>query len=317
MVPMSFSKPSDLKILFLGTPLLAATVLKALIEGGFSLSGVISQEDKPQGRKGVLEATPTKKVALECGIPVYQPHRIRKEKDFLSSLSYDVIVCVAYGQILPDDILSSAPCGAYNLHGSLLPKYRGAAPMQRAIMDGERETGVCLMRMVKEMDAGEVYSRLSFPIEEEDNYTSLSIKMGQAAAALIVRDLLPLVNGKLRGLPQEEKEVSFAAKILPEEEHLPLTLSAIRTRDYIRALSEKPGAFVYLDNKKIKIYDAKIAPISPNGVVGSLTADKKHLYLHLSDGVLSLLRIQEEGKKAMDAASFLNGHHILPDMLVH
>ncbi len=307
---MHFDKPSDLKILFMGTPSLAGEVLKAILDAGFDVVSVISQEDKEQGRKRILVPTPTKEVALAHNIPVFQPHRIRKDHDFLKNLQYDIIVCVAYGQIVPDDILTSCRLGAFNLHGSLLPKYRGAAPMQRAIMNGENETGVCLMRMVSEMDAGEVYDRLVFPIGLDDNYTTISKKMADAASKLIVADLLRLANNELAGIPQNASEVTFAAKILPSDEKLPLSLSAKETHDYIRALSAEPGAYVYLDDKKVKILRSEMTSLMTTGEPGTLFADRKHLYLNLKDGVLSLTSIQPEGKKPMDAASFLNGHHI-------
>lgn len=307
---MHFNKPSDLKILFMGTPSLAASVLKAIVDAGFDVVSAISQEDKEQGRKRILVPTPVKEVALSHGIPVFQPHRIRKDHDFLKNLHYDIIVCVAYGQIVPDDVLSSCALGAFNLHGSLLPKYRGAAPMQRAIMNGETETGVCLMRMVSEMDAGGVYDSLSFPIGPSDNYTTICQKMADAAGKLIVADLLRLANGELKEAPQNPNEVTFAAKILPNDEKLPLSLSAKETHDYIRALSAEPGAYAYFEDKKIKILRSEMTSLKPSDEPGTIFADKKHLYLNLKDGVLSLTNIQPEGKKPMDAPSFLNGHHI-------
>lgn len=311
---MKYTKPSDLKILFLGTPHIAARVLERILEAGYFVSALICQEDKPQGRKGVLTPCEAKEMALRHNIPVYSPHRIRKEHEFLKDIDYNIILCIAYGQIIPDDVLKSAPLGSYNLHGSLLPKYRGAAPMQRALMDGEKETGVCLMEMVSEMDAGDVFDKKKFPIEENDNYSSIERKMGEAASDLIVKDLLPLANGELHPEKQNPALVTIAKKILPEDEHLPLSLSLKQTHDYISALSEKPGAYVYLEGKKLKILSSERTSFALKGDVGTLWRDRKHLYLNLKDGVLSLKTLQIEGKKAMDAVSFLNGHQNIDGM---
>lgn len=316
MDAMNYTKPSDLKILFLGTPHIAAVVLENILQAGYVVSALICQEDKPQGRKGVLTSCEAKECALRHNVPVYSPHRIRKEHEFLKNLDYNLILCIAYGQIIPDDILKSAPLGSYNLHGSLLPKYRGAAPMQRAIMNGEKETGVCLMEMVSEMDAGDVFDKKSFPIEESDNYSSVEKKMGEAASELIVKNLLPLANGELHREKQNPAFVTIAKKILPEDEHLPLSLSLKETHDYISALSKKPGAYVYLEGKKLKILSSERTTLSPKGEAGTLWRDKKHLYLNLKNGVLSLKTLQIEGKKATDAASFLNGHQNIEGMRV-
>ena len=313
---MKYSDPKQLKVLFFGTPAIAATVLENIYLGGFKVAGVISQEDKPRGRKGILSPSEVKECAANHSIPVFTPHRIRKDHDFLKNIDYDIIVCIAYGQIIPDEVLQSAPLGSFNLHGSLLPKYRGAAPMQRAIMNGEKETGVCLMQMVSEMDAGDVFDQERFPIEETDNYTSVAQKMAKAASSLILKDLLPLANGELHAEKQNPALISIAKKILPEEEHLPLALSLEETFNYIRALSEKPGAYVIFEGKKLKILSSKKTILEPKGEVGSLWRDKKNLYLNLKDGVLSLTSLFLEGKKPMDAQSFLNGHQNIEGLRV-
>ena len=166
---MKFKTNKDVRIVYMGTPEISAKVLERVLQEGFSVVGVISNEDKEVGRKRIKEPTPVKKVALEHGVPVYQPHRIRLEHDFLKKIDFDVLLTMAYGRIVPEEVLQ-APCvGAVNLHGSLLPEYRGAAPIQRAIMDGKSKTGVTLMEMVKEMDAGRMYDKLEVDIAPEDN----------------------------------------------------------------------------------------------------------------------------------------------------
>lgn len=298
----------DLKILFLGTPLIAQTVLKGLFENGYQISCLVTQEDKPFGRKGKLKISECKEFALEKNIPFFQPHRLRKEWEYLKNIDFNLIICIAYGQIIPDEVLSLAKYGAYNLHGSLLPKYRGAAPMQRAIMNKEKETGVTLMKMVKEMDAGEMYDKLSFKIDEDDNYSSVALKMGEVATKLLLKNLLPLVNKEIKGIAQDEKEVTFANKILPPDEHLPLNLSVIDTLAYINALSETPGAYVILNRQKLKIFKARAKNYLGSLSIGSLLFEKNSLSIILKDGAIEILDLQLEGKKRMPSNAFLNGY---------
>lgn len=304
-----FTNPESVRVLYLGTPAIAALPLEKLIAAGYTIVGVVSQEDKRGGRNGAkLEVPAVKQVALAHAIPVFQPHRIRQDYEWAKSLSFDVIVCMAYGQIVPTGFLNLSPCGAVNLHASLLPHLRGAAPIQRAILEGDHESGISLMEMVAAMDAGQVYDQVRVPIGAKDTTTSLSDKLSNAAADLIVHDLLPYVNGALKGVPQDENQVSFAKKILPEDEHLPLGLTSVATERYIRALADLPGAYVIVDGKKLKIFSASVA-IDRKLDVGELLPEKSGLYLGCFDGALKLEEVQYEGKKRMDAKSFLNGAH--------
>src|SRR5574344_1454395 len=230
---MSFQNNHDVKILYMGTPAMSAEVLTALLAADFKVIGLGCQEDKPLGRDKVAEVVPTKAVALAHQIPIFQPHKIRLDYEFAKSLDFDVIVTMAYGQIIPQGLLDLAKVGCLNLHGSLLPKYRGAAPIQRAIMAGETKTGITLMEMVAAMDAGRMYDTAEVVILPEDNYTSLCPKLASAAAALINKDLLAYANGTLPGVEQKEKDVTIANKIKPEDEHLPLYLSVKGACDYI------------------------------------------------------------------------------------
>ena len=297
------------RIIFMGTPEISAKVLEGMILDGYQIVALIAQPDRPIGRKQILEAVPTKVVAEKYNIPVYQPVKIRKEYEFVNDLKPDVIVTLAYGQIVPQGLLDIPTLGAINLHGSLLPKYRGAAPIQYALINNDKVTGMTLMRMVKEMDAGEMYDKEEVEISPEDNNTSLFEKMGDAALKLILRALPKYLNGELKGIPQDESLVSFCPTIKPEEEKLDLSNSIDKISGYIRALSELPGAYLYLDNQKFKIYQAKIISNEVIGKVGEIVkADKNGLYLQCQDGLLSLLIIQKEGKKKMDYKSFINGN---------
>lgn len=304
-----FKRNADVRVLFLGTPAIAVKPLLALIENNFQVVGVVCQEDKAKDRSAILEAPATKKVAMKFGIPVFQPQKIRLDYSFAKDLAFDVIVCMAYGQIVPMDFIDLAPHKAINLHGSLLPKYRGAAPIQRAIMAGEKESGITLMEMVAAMDAGRMYDKKIVKIEEEDDYTSLSAKLSSAAADIIVKDLIPYVNGELLGSPQNENEVSIAKKINPSDEHLPLNLGKEETRDYIRGLSIEPGVYIIWRGKKLKIFASHLLP-SHLGKIGTLLPSKKGPILSLKDGDLCLDSLQLEGKKRMDGPSFVNGAHL-------
>ncbi|MCR5693122.1 MAG: methionyl-tRNA formyltransferase [Bacilli bacterium] len=304
---MRFAKPSDVKVLYLGTPKIAIYPLLALLEEGFNVVGVVTQADKPSGRSGELTPSPVKKIALKAGVPLFQPTKIRKDYEWAKDLGFDVIVCMAYGQIIPDELLKMSPSGAVNFHGSLLPKYRGAAPMQRALMNGETETGVSLMEMVSKMDAGDVYDTSVIPLNDVANYSELYEKMGIAAGEMAKKDILRYVNGELKGIPQDESKVTFAEKINVEDEHLPLDLSAKDTINYIRGLSYEPGAYLYLGDKKLKILKASLFNEEKSHEVGEIIQNKKRLLLQLKDGVISLDEVQLEGKKIMAGGAFLNG----------
>ena len=293
----------------MGTPEISATVLEGIISSGYNVVAVIAQPDRPVGRKKILMPVPTKEVALRHDIPVYQPIKIRKEYEFVKELNPDVIITLAYGQIVPQGLLDIPPLGCLNLHGSLLPKYRGAAPIQYALMNNDKVTGMTLMKMVKEMDAGEMYATEEVIIEESDNSTSLFKKMGEAALRLILRELPNILEGRLVGTSQDESMVSFAPSIKPEEEKLDLSKSKEELHGYIRALSDVPGAYLHLEGLKFKIYRSSIVSNELIGKVGEIVkADKKGLHLQTKNGVLALLDVQLEGKKRMDYMSFINGH---------
>ena len=306
----------DVKILYMGTPEMSAKVLEALISGGFNIVGVVAQEDQPVGRKAIITEVPTKVVAKAHGIPVYQPHKIRLDYDFVKEINPDLILTMAYGQIVPQDLLDIPKMGALNLHGSLLPKYRGAAPIQRAIMNGETETGVTLMEMVDKMDAGRMYGMSKCEITIDDNYTSLCEKIVNCCIDVCNRLLPKYFNGELTGIEQDESEVTFADKIKPDTEKLSLDFSKEQFVNYVRGMSEEPGAYVYLDGEKFKIYKACFSNQSIDGPVGTLLINK-NVYLKLKDGSIELKEVQMAGRKKMDGKSFANGSKQLNGKIVN
>lgn len=294
------------RIVFMGTPEIAASTLESLINDGFNIVAVIAQEDKPVGRKGILMPVPTKAVALNHNIPVFQPHRIRKEYEFVNDLKPDLILTIAYGQIIPQALLDIPRLGCLNLHGSILPYLRGAAPIQRSIMNGDKVTGITLTHMTAAMDAGVIYKVEEVQIDDNDNYTSLCKKMALAAGK-ICRDWLPAYfEGKLTGVPQEEDKVTIASKILPEEEKLDLSFDCNKFINTLRGLSYEPGGYIIVDNKKMKIFKAHRVNDSL-GDVGKIEITKT-ITLQLKDGVIMLDEVQLEGKKQMDGKSFANGN---------
>ncbi len=302
----------NIRLLFMGTPEISANVLREVINEGYNVIGVVAQPDRPIGRKGELLKVPTKVVAEQYNIPVFQPVKIRKDYEFIKELKPDLILTIAYGQIVPQGLLDIPQYGCLNLHGSLLPKYRGAAPIQYALINNEKVSGMTLMEMIDKMDAGKMYAKQEVIIDEEDNSTSLFIKMGDAACALIKNALPQYLEGKLVGEEQDENLVTFCPTIKPEQEKLNLQLSIKELFGWIRGLSDTPGAYLYLNETKLKIYKAKVFSNSVEGQIGEIVkADKGGLILQCKDGQLSLLELQKEGKKRMDFKSFINGNQNL------
>lgn len=299
----------DLKIVFMGTPEISATVLESLISYGLNIVAIVAQPDRPVGRKQILTPVPSKVVAEKYNIPVYQKEKIRKDYDFLKEINPDLIITLAYGQIVPQGLLDIPKYGCLNLHGSLLPKYRGAAPIQYALINQEKETGMCLMEMIDKMDAGRVFASKKITIEEDDNTTSLFAKLAPIASSLVLENLQDYIDGKLLGVAQDESLVTFAPSIKKEEEKIDLNKSAKEIVAYVRALADVPGAYLLLGEEKFKIYKASYVNDSIKGEVGEIVQmDKTGVYLQCKDGLINLLIVQKQGKNKLDHMSFVNGN---------
>lgn len=302
----------EVRILFLGTPDIAAFVLEALILNGYNIIGIVSQEDKERNRKGELIKTPTHECGDKYNIPVYEFDKISKHVNEVKALNPELILTLAYGQIVSEEILNLPKYGCINLHGSLLPKMRGAAPIQRSLYNGDNLTGFTLMEMVKEMDAGRMYAKKEVNISEDDNYTSLLEKMKICARDLILESIDDYVNGKLIGEPQDIKEVTFANKITKEEEKLFINDNCKDFINKVRCLSYTPGGYLILDNEKIKIFKAKyVSNITENELGTIVKYDKNGFFVQLSDGIVSLLEVQKPGKKILNYKDFINGNRDL------
>ena len=304
-----------MKILFMGTPDFALFSLKALVEAGENVIGVITQPDKPKGRGYTLTPPPVKVYAMERGIPVYQPTTLRGE-DFakqLSELDPELIVVAAYGKILPANVLDYPKYGCVNVHGSLLPEYRGAAPMQRAIIDGKRETGITTMMMDVGLDTGDMLLKKAVTIEENDNFEDIHDKLGACGAEVLLATLAKIREGTLTRQKQDESLATYAAKIEKSDCVIDFSNSAQAVHDRIRGLSPIPLSFTYTpDGKMLKVTASEVAErdgaCGEVGEVISLTGGK--ITVACGTGSVSLLSVLPEGKKRMSAADFINGRKI-------
>jgi methionyl-tRNA formyltransferase len=304
-----------MKILFMGTPDFALFSLRALVEAGAQIIGVVTQPDKPKGRGYTLTPPPVKVYAMEQGLPVYQPKTLRDEAfaQLLSEINPDLIVVVAFGKILPQNVLDYPKYGCVNVHGSILPKYRGAAPMQRAIIDGEAETGVTTMMMDVGLDTGDMLLVEKMPIEENDNFETVHDKLGKIGAHALLETLEAMKAGSLIRHKQDDSLATYAAKIEKEDCLIDFSKSAKAVHDLIRGLSPIPLGFTHTaDGKMLKIIATKIAErsgtLAPAGTVLSLDGGK--ITVACGEGSVALLTVLPEGKKRMQAADFINGRKI-------
>lgn len=295
------------RIVFMGTPEFSATILQGLIDKGYNVIGLVSQPDRPVGRKKVIMPTPTKQIALNHNIPVFQPEKIRKDYDFMKELNPDLIVTCAYGQIVPQGLLDIPPLGCINVHASLLPKYRGGAPIHRSIINGDKETGVTIMEMIDKMDAGRMYAKASLPILDEDNLETMFAKL-QVLGRDLLLDILPsYIKGELPGEIQNEEEVTYAWNIKHEEEQIDWTKSSREIFNHVRGLYPSPATFTYLNGEVVKVFVSEVVDETTIKESGVIVSCKKGLTVACGKGLLKIKELQVSGKKRMDAASFLNG----------
>lgn len=296
------------RIIFLGTPEISAYVLEGLLKNGFNIVGVVTKEDKVRGRNNKVEESPVALKAHEYQLPVHKPHRLNKDFQFLVDLKPDLLLTFAYGQIISDEILALGTFKPLNLHASLLPKYRGAAPIQYALRNGDSVTGVSLMEMVHEMDAGDVYAVKELPIDYKDNYTALAEKLSHVALDLALEALPKYFQNELANVPQNSAEVSFCPTIKKEEEHLSLSLSPEAFVNQVRSLAMTPGGYLLHGQEILKVYEAEVLNHEKEKEPGTIVlAKKKNIVLQLEEGQVLLKQLQRPGKKVMSAADFNNG----------
>lgn len=303
-----------MRILFMGTPDFALFSLKALCEAGEEVIGVITQPDKPKGRGYTLTPPPVKVYALEKGLPVYQPKTLRGEEfaSLLDTLSPDLIVVVAYGKILPENVINYPKYGCINVHGSLLPKYRGAAPMQRAIMDGDKVTGITTMYMDVGLDTGDMLLKSEVVIEENDNFESIHDKLGACGADTLIRTVEGLKAGTVVREKQDDSLSTYAAKIEKADCLIDFSKSAEEVHNQIRGLSPIPLSFTHTaDGKLLKVTEARIAARGgAKGEAGRVLSLENGIEVACGSGSVLLLGVLPEGKGRMSAADFIRGRKV-------
>ncbi len=303
-----------MRILFMGTPDFALFTLRALVERGEQVVGVVTQPDKPKGRGYAMQPPPVKLYAMEQGLPVYQPTTLR-DGAFdaeLCALAPDVIVVVAYGKILPRSVLEFPAHGCINVHGSLLPAYRGAAPMQRAIIDGCAETGVTTMQMAEGLDTGDMLITRRLPLSQEDDFESVHDRLGALGAEALLETLDALRAGTLCPVVQEEALATYAAKITKEDCLLDFTADAQRLHDRVRGLSPVPLSFTHTpDGKLLKVVKSRVGTGKTDKAPGTVISLDGAVCVACGEGsVLELLRVLPEGKGRMDATDYIRGRRL-------
>jgi methionyl-tRNA formyltransferase len=291
----------------MGTPNFALAPFKALIESGYNIVGLVSQPDRKVGRKQEMAATPTKQLALMHGIKVYQPESIKKDYGFMLELKPDLIITCAYGQFIPNEVLLLPKLGAINIHGSLLPKYRGGAPIHHAIMNDEKETGISIMKMAAKMDAGDVYSQHKLTIDKTDSYDTLASKMSNLAKDAILKDLPLIIEAKLKAKPQEEKLVTLGYNITASQEKIDWNMPAQKIYNLIRGLSSIPGAHTLFDGSILKIFKGEITQKLSSKLPGSVVALDDGIVVATSSYDYRIIELQLAGKKRMSAKELING----------
>lgn len=295
-----------IKAVFMGTPEIARDALKALNEA-FDVVLVVTQPDKLVGRKKVLTKSPVKVLAESLSIPVFQPKKIKEDYDTITKLNPDLIVTCAYGQILPKALLDMPQYGALNIHASLLPKYRGGAPIERSIMNGEAKTGITLMHMDIGMDTGDMIYKEEIDIDNLDTKETLTKKLSILAQKIIRKNLPLYLDGAYERIKQDESKTTYAPIISKEDEYLDFNRTSLDIYNHIRSLSPDPAVYALLDNKRYKFYEAKVSSLK--GKPGEILNIDKALTVGTVDASIDILVLQEAGKNKMTAEEYFRGRN--------
>jgi methionyl-tRNA formyltransferase len=297
-----------LRAVFMGTPAFAVPSLRALIEAGYDVAGVLSQPDRPAGRGGKLAAPPVKQAALELGLEVYQPESAKTNEvyAYLQGKNPDVIVVVGYGQIISQRVIDLPRLGCVNVHSSLLPRLRGAAPINWAIARGDKKTGVSTMRIIRKLDAGDVLGVKETLIGDDEYAPELAERLARMGAEFLIETLQRLEKGGITPQPQDEAESTYAPIMKREDGLIDWNLSAQEIYNRVRGFSPWPGAYTFFRGKRFHIHRAVTAP--GKAAPGTLAVEGAALKVGCSDGMLQALEVQLEGKRAMAAEDFVNGY---------
>ncbi len=302
-----------MKVIFMGTPDFSVGTLEALVEAGHEVVLAVTQPDKPKGRGKEMQFTPVKECALKYHIPVFQPRRVREAEciDKLREYHADIMVVVAFGQILPKEILEMTPYGCVNVHASLLPKYRGAAPIQWSIIDGEKVTGVTTMQMDEGLDTGDMLLKTEIPIEAKETGGSLHDKLAAAGAKLCVETLKALQNKTVIPIPQGETTTAYAKMLNKQLGNIDWNQSAVAIERLIRGLNPWPSAYTDWNGKVMKIWDSEVVEGISKEKPGTIVkVEKDAFYVQTGEGFLKVCELQIPGKKKMDVGAFLRGYQV-------
>ncbi len=307
-----------MRVVYMGTPDFAVYALESIVNAGHNVQAVITQPDKAKGRSKALVPTPVKAKAMEYNIPVYQPERLRDEENvtLLKDINPDIIIVAAYGQILPESILNIPKYGCINIHASLLPKYRGAAPIEWSIIDGEQVTGVTTMYMEKGLDTGDMIEKAEVVIESDDTGLTLHDKLAAVGAELIISTMEKLENGTATRTKQNDAESCYASMLSKDMGSIDFNKAAVEIERLIRGLNPWPCAFTKIDGKGVKLFKAQVCPIGEGAKPGEIVeVTKKTFTIACGRDGLIIKNLQPEGKKPMDTVSYLNGNKITVGMM--
>lgn len=299
------------KLVFMGTPAFSVPILEGLLEEGYEVVAVVTQPDRPVGRKKIITPTPVKEAAVKHGLLVLQPEKISgsEEMEKIIALQPDVIITAAFGQFLPEKLLQASVHGAINVHASLLPKYRGGAPVHYSIINGEKETGVTIMEMIKKMDAGGIYAQESLPITKQDDVGTMFEKLSALGKQLLLKTLPDILNGNLSPRPQDESKVTFSPNITREQEAIDWNKTAEEIDNQVRGMRPWPIAFTTYEQTRWKLLNVEALAEKTTAVPGTIIKkDKKNLWIACGkQTVLAIKELQPAGKGKQAVNEFLNG----------
>ena len=304
-----------MKIVYAGTPRFAVAPLKKIIGEGYGVAGVVVQPDKPQGRKGILAPPPVKAFALERGLTVFQPQKIRAETDALKALGGDILITCAYGQILTQEVLDLFPLGVWNIHASLLPKYRGASPIQSAVLNGERETGVTVMKTALGLDTGDILLSLKTEIGEKETFGELSDRLSLLGAEALLKALQSIEKGNFALVKQRDEDAVLTRKIAKESAKIDFSLPAEKIVNLVRGMNPEPTAFAEIEGARLNVFCAERA-VCPEGSEGAAAGEilsdtpKQGFLVKCGDGAVKLAEVQAAGGRRMKGSEFLNGRKV-------
>lgn len=306
----------DIRVVYMGTPEFAVNALKSIIDDGYNVVGCYTQPDKMQGRSSKLIASPVKECAAAHGIPVFQPEKIRLEENVeeLRSLAPDIIIVAAFGQILPLSILEMPKYGCINIHASLLPRYRGAAPIEWSVINGEKETGVTTMFMAEGLDTGDIIEEAVTEIGAKETAEELRSRLAELGAELILSTMKAVISGDFKRTPQDDSKSNYAVRLSKEMGKADWNLPAVKIERLIRGLRPWPVVYSSLSGRGLKIYAADVVEDMSGEPGEIIEVGKKNFVVACGEGALRIRMVQPEGKKMMDAASFLNGNKLTVGM---